>query len=236
MCAASMSSARPRVRGPRRSGVGRRAAAQAAGHKGAYKRRAGQAARRGQGGAGLGGFSIRVGRRGDRRVLTVDARDAGRFLRGMDAVRGMQGGHLTIDGTLDSASGLYPLAGTLVIDDVVVRNSPFLGKLLQAITVYGLLDVLRGPGMTFSRVVVPFRYDGTELRLDDAHAANPSLGLTAKGRIGLDSGSVAVSGTIVPAYFFNSMLGQLPLVGKLFSPEKGGGRVRRALRGGWFGR
>jgi hypothetical protein len=32
-----------------------------------------------------------------------------------------------------------------------------------------------------------------------------------------------MSGTIVPAYFFNSMLGQLPLVGKLFSPEKGGG-------------
>ena len=34
---------------------------------------------------------------------------------------------------------------------------------------------------------------------------------------------VCISGTIVPAYFFNSMLGQLPLVGKLFSPEKGGG-------------
>jgi hypothetical protein len=32
-----------------------------------------------------------------------------------------------------------------------------------------------------------------------------------------------MTGTIVPAYFFNSMLGQLPLVGKLFSPEKGGG-------------
>ena len=27
----------------------------------------------------------------------------------------------------------------------------------------------------------------------------------------------------MPAYFFNSMLGHLPLVGKLFSPEKGGG-------------
>ena len=32
-----------------------------------------------------------------------------------------------------------------------------------------------------------------------------------------------MTGTIVPAYFFNAMLGQLPLVGRLFSPEKGGG-------------
>ncbi len=31
------------------------------------------------------------------------------------------------------------------------------------------------------------------------------------------------SGTIVPAYFFNSLLGHIPLIGKLFSPEKGGG-------------
>jgi hypothetical protein len=97
------------------------------------------------------------------------------------------------------------------------------GKLLQAITLYGLVDVLRGPGMMFSAAVAPFRYDGTNLNLDEAHADNPSLGLTAKGRIALSSGQAAITGTIVPAYFFNSLPGQLPLVGKLFSPEKGGG-------------
>jgi hypothetical protein len=32
-----------------------------------------------------------------------------------------------------------------------------------------------------------------------------------------------MQGTIVPAYFFNSLLGNIPLVGKLFSPERGGG-------------
>jgi hypothetical protein len=106
---------------------------------------------------------------------------------------------------------------------VVIRNSPLLGKLLQAITLYGLVDVLRGPGMTFSNITMPFRYDGASLVLTDAHANNPSLGLTAMGRIGLSSGQTSITGTIVPAYFFNSMLGQLPLVGKLFSPEKGGG-------------
>ena len=27
----------------------------------------------------------------------------------------------------------------------------------------------------------------------------------------------------MPAYFFNSLLGHLPLIGKFFAPEKGGG-------------
>ena len=59
--------------------------------------------------------------------------------------------------------------------------------------------------------------------LNDARAYNSSLGLTAKGSIALSSGRASLSGTIVPVYFFNAMLGRLPLVGKLFSPEEGGG-------------
>jgi hypothetical protein len=169
------------------------------------------------------GFSIAIQPRAGTRHLLVDAKDAGSFLRGIDVVRGMRSGHLTIDGVLDKPFGLHPLAGMAAIDDVVVRNSPALGKLLQAITLYGLVDALRGPGMGFSHIDMPFHYDGNDLYVDGAHAFNSSLGLTATGRIGVSSGRVSMTGTLVPAYFFNSMLGNLPLVGKLFSPEKGGG-------------
>jgi hypothetical protein len=170
-----------------------------------------------------GGFSMAIQPRAGGRHLSVDAKDAGDFLLGIDAVRGMRSGHLVIDGDLASPLGLNPLVGTATIENVVVRNSPALGKLLQAITLYGLVDALRGPGMAFSHIVVPFHYDGTDLNVDGGHAFNSSLGLTATGRIGVSSGVVSMTGTLVPAYFFNSMLGNLPLVGKLFSPEKGGG-------------
>ena len=179
------------------------------------------------------GFSIKISSQADRRRLQVDAKDAGAFLRGMGISRAMQSGHLVIDGVFDRQFGLSPLAGTAFIDNVEVRNSPVLGKLLQAITLYGLVDALSGPGMKFSRAVVPFHYNGADLDIDQAQADNPSLGLTGKGRISLSSGQTSITGTIVPAYFFNSMLGQLPLVGKLFSPEKGGGifAVRFGLDG-----
>jgi len=90
-------------------------------------------------------------------------------------------------------------------------------------TLYGLVEVMQGPGLGFSRLVAPFRLAGDTLELSDARAFSPSLGLTMKGRIDLDAETLDMQGTIVPAYFFNALLGDLPLIGKLFSPERGGG-------------
>ena len=42
-----------------------------------------------------------------------------------------------------------------------------------------------------------------------------------------------LEGTVVPAYVFNSLLGRIPFIGGLFSPEKGGGlfAMNYSLRG-----
>ena len=71
------------------------------------------------------------------------------------------------------------------------------------------------------------------LELNDARAFNTSLGMTAKGRVDTAAQRCDLSGTIVPAYFFNSILGGIPFLGKLFSPERGGGlfAATYALRG-----
>jgi hypothetical protein len=173
--------------------------------------------------SGTGGFSIKIEPDAGKRHLHVVARDAGDFLQGIDAVHSVKSGYMSIDGTFEQPVGYRPLVGTATISDVTVKSSPVLGKLLQAITLYGLVDALRGPGMNFSRITVPFRYDGINLQLNQARAYNSSLGLTAKGSIALASEQSSITGTIVPAYFFNAMLGRLPIVGRLFSPEQGGG-------------
>ena len=173
-------------------------------------------------GSGVG-FSIRIDPQRGKRHLHVATKDAGSLLRGLDIRGTMQSGQLTLDADFGRPIGFRPLAGTIEITDVTVKDSPVLGKLLQAITVYGLVDALRGPGMTFTRVTAQFQYNGTSVSLDQARAYNSSLGLTAKGTIGIGPGRTSITGTIVPAYFFNAMLGRIPLLGKLFSPEEGGG-------------
>jgi hypothetical protein len=168
-------------------------------------------------------FQASIGLSGGMRRVAVNAANAGALLRGLDLVRTMDGGRLALTGTYDDASPWHPLTASAEVEDFRLRGAPWLAKLLQAMTLYGMLDVLRGPGVGFSRLVAPFRLDQDGLLLNDARAFSPSLGITAKGRLDLDAERADIAGTIVPAYFFNSLLGNIPLVGKLFSPERGGG-------------
>jgi hypothetical protein len=108
-----------------------------------------------------------------------------------------------------------------------------LGKLLQAVTLYGLVDALGGPGLSFSQLTAPFQLDDDRLVLSDARAFSSSLGLTAKGWIDRTADRLNLDGTLVPAYVINSALGRIPMVGGLFSAEKGGGlfAINYSLRG-----
>jgi hypothetical protein len=135
----------------------------------------------------------------------------------------MDGGRLTINGAFDDGAAGQPLSGTAEIEDFRIRDVPAMARVLQAMTLYGLVDLVGGPGLGFSHMIAPFRLTGSVLELNDARAFSSSLGLTAKGRIDLSADRADVDGTVVPAYFFNSLLGKVPLIGKLFSPETGGG-------------
>ncbi len=169
----------------------------------------------------------------DGRIVRVAAGDAGALLRAFNLLDTMEGGRLGFSGVYRDSEPGRPLVGTTEIDDFRVRNAPVMGKLLQAVTLYGLVQALRGPGVGFTKLIAPFRLDDGVLELTGARAYSPSLGLTAKGSIDLDSNRIDVAGTIVPAYFFNSLLGRMPVIGRLFSPERGGGVISAAytLRG-----
>ena len=170
---------------------------------------------------------------GGSRRLMVTAENAGALLRGLGIARTLEGGQLSVGGRFDDSTAAHRLSGTAEIKDFRVRNASGFGKLLQAMTLYGLVDVLRGPGIGFSQLTAPFQLNDGHLELDDARAFSSSLGLTAKGHIDLDDERIDMEGTIVPAYFFNSLLGNIPLIGRLFSPEQGGGlfAARYSLRG-----
>ncbi len=174
--------------------------------------------------SGTSGFvvSITPGARNTRR-LTAQAADAGALLRAFGVVATMDGGTLALSANYDDGVPGHPLSGTAEIASFRLRDAPAATRVLQAMTLYGLVAALRGPGVGVSRLIAPFRLTGDVLELDEARAFSPSLGFTAHGWIDLARRLADVRGTIVPAYFFNSLLGHIPLLGALFSPEKGGG-------------
>ncbi|HEY5300001.1 MAG TPA: AsmA-like C-terminal region-containing protein [Acetobacteraceae bacterium] len=157
------------------------------------------------------------------RVLRASAVDGGTLLRDLGVTDSIQGGRLSVSARyLDQRSG-HPLSGVAELDDFTVHGAPVLAKVLQAVTLYGLVQAVEGPGMRFNHLAAPFVYADGVLELDNARTFNASLGLTAKGRIDFDRERLDMEGTIVPAYYVNTALGRIPLIGRLFSPEKGGG-------------
>ena len=157
------------------------------------------------------------------RKLAAEAQDAGALLRTLDVIQTMSGGRLLVTGEYDDADPAHPLRGTADITDFRIRNAPSIGRILQGMSLYGLVELARGPGLGFTRLVAPFRLRREVLSLDDARAYSASLGLTAKGSIDLAHSTADIEGTVIPAYFLNSLLGRVPLLGRLFSPEKEGG-------------
>jgi hypothetical protein len=161
-----------------------------------------------------------VGRR-----VSVRAADGGALLRALDVTDSIHGGTLALEGQYDDRHPDPPLSGTLDLSNFAVRDAVAVGKLLQAVTIYGIVDAMRGQGVQFTRLILPFRLGGDVLDILEARAFSPSLGLTANGRVDLARNTVDVRGTVVPAYALNSALGHIPLIGRLFSPESGGGLV-----------
>ena len=168
-------------------------------------------------------FAVGIAAEKGLRRATATAADAGAFLRGLDAIHTMQGGALTLTGTFDDTNAAHALSGMAEITDFRVRGAPALGKLLQAMTLYGLVDVVSGPGLGFSTLTAPFVLLDDDLELRDARAFSPSLGMTVKGHLDMHAEIANIEGTIVPAYFFNSLLGKIPLFGGVFRGEEGGG-------------
>jgi hypothetical protein len=167
------------------------------------------------------------------RAVSIAAEDAGVALRALGVADNLAGGQLQLDGRFDDTKSGSPLSGTATLTNFSLRTAPAIGRLLQAMTLYGLTDALRGPGLHFSRLVAPFRWEARVLHLENARAFSPSLGITAQGALDLRHHTADITGTVVPAYFFNQLLGDLPLIGKIFSPEKGGGvfAARYSVRG-----
>lgn len=160
---------------------------------------------------------------GPERKIWATAANLGLLLHNTDLLSEITGGTMILNGIFDDRLPSSPFNGTLDLRNFQVRGAPIIGKVLQGMTLYGVVDALRGPGLVFDHLATGFRLDGAVLDVTDARAYSSSLGVTATGRLDFTRRQVDLKGTIVPAYFFNALPGKVPLLGRLFSPEKGSG-------------
>lgn len=169
---------------------------------------------------------VDIGPAGPRtRTLRVRADNAGSALRALDILPDIQGGDLRMDGTFnDTDPRTLALDGTLKIKRFHLTGAPILAQILNVMALTGIIDLLRGEGIAFSTLDVPFTLRGNVLSLIEAKMHGNAIGVTAAGTYDIARDAIDVRGTLIPIYVLNSLLGRLPLIGGLFSGgERGGG-------------
>ena len=81
-----------------------------------------------------------VAPQGRGRQVSVRAGDAGALLRALDVTDTVLGGQLAATARYDDGRRGSPLAGTVEVSEFSVRQAATIGKVLQGLTLYGLVD------------------------------------------------------------------------------------------------
>ncbi|MCE9520845.1 MAG: hypothetical protein K8S25_00255 [Alphaproteobacteria bacterium] len=179
--------------------------------------------------ANVRGELVRAG--DNSRKLKIQTADAGRLLRGVTGFRSLIGGEMSLSVDLSPMPQTGQAAtradatfdGVLKLEKFKIVDQPFLARLLSAGSFTGLDDLLRGEGITFTKLEQSFQGRGGMITLTNGRAAGPSIGLTAQGMINRDTDRIDVNGTVVPLYGLNSMFEDIPLVGDILTSRKGEG-------------
>ena len=164
-----------------------------------------------------------------RKVFRLEASDAGATLHAFDMYSDMRGGRLLVYGEPVPGTGDRDLEGVARIDEFVVVNAPALARLISAMSLTGLDELLNKDGLAFSKFESKFKWrsrpQGAIIGIQDGRTSGSSLGLTLEGTMDKSDSTMDLQGTIVPMSEINSFLSNIPLIGDLLTGGSGGGII-----------
>ncbi len=168
-------------------------------------------------------------KKGQPRMLTSDATDAGSVLRLTGAWGSARGGTMNLKVNLDGGRG-YEKSGVIDVRRLEIVNDEVVGRVVsQAEQERARVKPNAGNGgqqaygerMVFDRMVVPFAITSRELQIRDAAVQGTGFGVTGHGRVDFSRELVAFSGTYVPFYGVNNLLGGVPIIGDILTGPGG---------------
>jgi hypothetical protein len=164
----------------------------------------------------------------DGQVLRVAADDFGAILSMSPTQSRVDGGALVIRGLRRRPDA--PLEGKFLASDFTLSQAPLLARVLQVASLTGIVDVLSRKGLVFDVCEGEYSYSDGRIVFGKATAHGSSIGVTGEGVLDLGKDTVSASGTVVPAYSLNRVLGEIPVLGTLITGGKNEGLFAATYR------
>jgi hypothetical protein len=163
------------------------------------------------------------------RKLTLTTADAGRLVHGLFGLDSIKDGKLDIsidfpgNGDAPNPGDGPDFTGKLVATDFRILHQPFLARLFAAGSLTGFIDLMSSKGIAIDKLTVPFKSKKGVINIREAHASGPAIGISADGFIDRPKNEIGLRGTLAPLYGINSVLGAIPVLGKVLTSHKGEG-------------
>lgn len=162
--------------------------------------------------------------------LKIDAADAGAMLQAMGLYNSMVKGRMVVLGRPSDLDNIQDVQGRASIYDFSVSEAPALAKLISALTISGLFDMLgNANNLSFNRLETDFIWknnaDGGLYQFTNGAVKSTALGLTFSGQIDQKTKKIDIKGTAVPASGLNKFIGKIPLIGDILTGGEGGGLI-----------
>lgn len=174
------------------------------------------------GGKENAGYKISAQTQEDLRQFQLDTKDAGSFLKGLGKLENIVGGHLRIQAKSDKLSRRNKDAwqGKIKLEDFKLMKAPFLTRFLSLVFPTGLSD-LGSDGLSFRELKLAFVMTPKDIKIASGKAFGNSLGFSFKGTINRETKEgLNISGSVIPAYFLNTLVSKIPFFGALLSGGK----------------
>ena len=173
-------------------------------------------------GAGKGS-TLRVTPTAQGRKLFFYVANFGQALHDAGWIDGLVDGYLHIEGDYNDAIAGSPMNGFIKLGPYRLERAvprPEIGTLNAAI------DGLGRAGNSlqqFEGLDADVTKQGDRIGIKNGHTSGPSIGLTAQGFVDIGNDTARLSGIVVPAFAFNNLLSNLPLLGPLLTGGRDGG-------------
>ncbi len=164
-------------------------------------------------------------------AMRIATGNAGSALRALGWTERIQGGDFLAIGTQPAPN--TPMTGNFSLRRFKTSEAPALARVLQVLSLTGIFNALNQKGLEFATLDGDFRYFGGALELKNTRAIGSSIGITTEGVIFIGDDRARLTGTVIPAYTINRILGSIPILGNILTGGKNEGlfAANYALRG-----
>jgi hypothetical protein len=152
--------------------------------------------------------------------MTLSTNDGGNALRALDFFTSGDRGNLLIDADMIKMEKGYTLKGNIRAEEFTVADSQVFSELLKEKEFAKAQEELEKNGLSFDNFEGNFEQYDQIFRISSGSAKGPTLGVTLDGYVDQKYDEISLAGTIIPAYGLNSFLGNIPLLGTIFTGGK----------------